>query len=176
VISSVLAKNITNNLSALPAGSGTIQIRELDWSVPPEKWTWDHEHAIASHSGVSSAAQSSLSLLQPPFDLIISADTVYSLDLIEPMLRTLHALSMLSASASRYPLILLCIERRDPALVDRLLTDAKDNWSFDVERIPHKKLVKAVEKGSQWNKSDWEGVEIWKFRLHPSLHPVASIG
>ncbi|KAF9483914.1 hypothetical protein BDN70DRAFT_798899 [Pholiota conissans] len=154
VISSVLAKNISHNLSALPLDSGIVQIRELDWSVPPEKWMWDHDHVIASHS-------------EPPFDIIISADTVYSLDLIEPMLRTLHALSTLSLSASRYPPILLCIERRDPALVDRLLTDAKELWSFSVERIPHKKLAKAVEKGSQWDKSDWEGVELWKFKLNP---------
>ncbi|KAF8969997.1 hypothetical protein BDZ97DRAFT_1915092 [Flammula alnicola] len=168
VISAVLEKNIKNNFSALPIGSGTIQIRELDWSVPPEKWTWDHELVIASHSELTSAAAVSLTSLCPPFDLIFSADTVYSTELIEPILRTLHALSILSASTSgsHFPPILLCIERRDPVLVDRLLTDAKGKWQFSVERIPHKKVIKAVEKAAQWDKSEWDGVELWKLKLN----------
>lgn len=168
MISSVLEKNIRNNLPALPIGSGIIQIRELDWSVPPEKWIWDHEHAIASNSPLTSAAQpDSLALLRPPFDLIFSADTVYATELIEPMLRTLHALSVLSASASHshFPPILLCIERRDPLLVDHLLASAKEKWNFSIERIPAKKLIKAVEKGAMWDKAEWDGVELWKIRL-----------
>lgn len=168
MISSVLAKNISDNLSALPIGSGIIQIRELDWSVPPENWTWDHELVIASHSEQSSAAPSP-ALLQPPFDLIISADTIYSAELVQPMLRTLHALCAVSSSASatgRPPQIIICVERRDPLLLDRLLADAKENWKFTVERIPHKKLVKVVEKSSQWDRSDWEGVELWKFKAN----------
>ncbi|PPQ86856.1 hypothetical protein CVT25_012576 [Psilocybe cyanescens] len=169
VISSVLEKNIKNNLPALPMGSGLIQIRELDWSVPPDKWTWNHELGIASPSVLPPAVESSV-LLRPPFDLIFSADTVYATELIEPMLRTLHALSTSSASASglHFPPILLCIERRDPQLVDRLLASAKDNWNFSVERIPNKKVVKAIEKGVQWDKAEWEGVEMWKLRLHGS--------
>jgi len=107
-------------------------------------------------------------LLQPPFDLIISADTVYSPDLVQPMLRTLHALCVVSSSASaaRPPQIILCVERRDPVLLDSLLADAKENWKFTVERIPHKKLVKVVEKSSHWDRSDWEGVELWKFKAN----------
>ena len=148
VISSVLEKNISRNLSGLPIGSGTIQIRELDWSVLPENWTWNHESVVASHSEHLVPADGSLTLLRPPFDLIISADTVYSVELVEPMLRTLHTLSTLSASptGSHFPAILLCIERRDPALVDHLLAAAKEKWQFQVERIPHKKVIKAVEK------------------------------
>ncbi|KAH9484221.1 hypothetical protein JR316_0003701 [Psilocybe cubensis] len=169
VISSVLEKNIKNNLPALPMGSGLIQMRELDWSVPPDKWTWDHELAVASPSALPPAGGSS-ALLRPPFDLIFSADTVYATELVEPMLRTLHALSTMSASMSghHFPPILLCIERRDPQLVDSLLASAKDKWNFSVERIPHKKIVKAVEKGVQWDRAEWEDVEIWKLRLHES--------
>lgn len=168
VISSVLDKNIKNNLSALPIGSGRLQIRELDWCVAPENWTWDHELAIASHAELPSSAHSS-ELLCPPFDLIFSADTVYSMELVQPMLATLHALSKLSAthpSSTHFPPILLCIERRDPPLVDRLLNDAKDKWNFRVERIPHRKFVKIVEKSTQWNRSDWDDVELWRLQLH----------
>jgi len=87
------------------------------------------------------------------------------MELVQPMLATLHALSKLSAShpASThcYPPILLCIERRDPLLVDHLLNDAKDKWNFRVERIPHRKFVKIVEKSTQWNRSEWDDVELW---------------
>ncbi|KDR81530.1 hypothetical protein GALMADRAFT_276302 [Galerina marginata CBS 339.88] len=149
VISSVLKKNIKNNLPNLPIGSGIIQISELDWSVPPDKWAWDHEHAIASHSALTPAAE--VSILQPPFDLIFSADTVYKTEL--------------SASASRFPPILLCIECRDPGLVDDLLKSASENWKFSVERVPHKKILKALEKRVDWEKSEWEGIELWKLKL-----------
>lgn len=161
VISSVLHKNIKNNLAALPLHSGTIHIRELDWTVRPEQWRWDHELYIAFHP--SHSVQSSSSHCCPPLDLIYSADTVYSTELLERMLRTLHALSTLSAAACplhRFPPILLCIERRDPLLTDCLLGDAGNVWHFNVERIPHKKLVKAVERsGVHWDRADWQDVD-----------------
>lgn len=51
-------------------------------------------------------------------------------------------------------------------LVDRLLSDAKNEWGFVVERIPQKKVAKALEKSSvHWGKSHWEDIEIWKLRL-----------
>jgi protein N-lysine methyltransferase METTL21D len=171
VISSVLHKNIKNNLSALPIHSGTIHIRELDWTVQPEQWRWDHELYIASHSSSISVPAASNSHCCPPFDLIYSADTVYSAGLLDPMLRTLHALSTLSAAASpshRFPPILLCMERRDSLLIDRLLGNAKNIWHFNVERISHKKLAKVVERsGVHWSRTDWEDVEIWKLKLDP---------
>ncbi|KIM49207.1 hypothetical protein M413DRAFT_15360 [Hebeloma cylindrosporum] len=169
VISSVLDKNIKNNLSALPIGSGRVQIRELDWCVPQEKWAWDHELAIASHNELPSPVAHSSELLCPPFDLIFSADTVYSMELVRPMLATLHSLSRLSTShpaSTHFPPILLCIERRDPPLVDHLLNDAKDKWNFRVERIPHRKFVKIVEKSTHWNRSEWDDVELWRLQLH----------
>ena len=162
VIQSVLRPNVSNNLATLPPGSGNVQVRELDWSVLPANWTWDHESIIASPSPFIPGP----SLLHPSFDLIISADTVYAIELVNPFLRTLHALSLLSTSSSRGPPIFLCFERRDPMLVDRLLSDAKNEWNFVVERIPHKKVARALEKsGVNWEKSDWEGIEIWKLRL-----------
>ncbi|KAF9532255.1 hypothetical protein CPB83DRAFT_847524 [Crepidotus variabilis] len=167
VVTSVLKRNISTNLSTLPSGSGTVQVRELDWLVPHEQWTWDNPSIIASSATLSELTTSSPDLLRPPFDLIFTADTVYATELIEPMLRTLSTLSC-PLSSSNVPPVLLCVERRDPRLVDRLLSDAKEKWGFTVERIPHRKVAKALEKsGTHWEKGDWEDVELWKLKLRP---------
>ncbi|KAI0636846.1 hypothetical protein C8Q77DRAFT_1071137 [Trametes polyzona] len=169
VVSSVLSGNIARNLTQLPPDAGTVQVRVLDWSVPPDHWAWDDPQTIASsraekpHPAVQAG-----SILSPPFDLVLTSDTVYSADLVTPLLRALHALCLASASAPelRSPPVYLCLERRDPALVEHALSQARDRWSFKVDRIPHKKLAKAIEKsGARWEKGDWEGVEIWKLTL-----------
>lgn len=107
--------------------------------------------------------------LAPPFDLIISADTLYLSSLADPLLRSLHALSVQSIQASssnRPPPIYLCVERRDPILMDRTLSDANHVWNFTVERVPHKKVAKAMQKGGiRWPKHEWEGIELWKLSL-----------
>jgi len=163
VIQSVLKNNITSNLAALPPGSGTVQVRELDWFASPANWAWHHKSIISHSSPLDSAPTPCPTLLSPPFDLIISADTVYASELIEPFLRTLYTLSTLS---TRPPPIFLCVERRDPLLLDRLLAEAKENHKFTVERIPHRKLARSLEKsGVHWEISDWDGVELWKLRL-----------
>jgi len=162
VIQSVLKNNVTSNLSALPLNSGTVQVRELDWFVSPANWSWDHKSIISHSSPLAPSSTPSPTLLCPPFDLIISADTVYASELIEPFLRTLYTLSTLSTR----PPIYLCVERRDPLLLDRLLAEAKEKWNFTVERIPHKKLARSLAKsGVHWENSDWDGVELWKLRL-----------
>lgn len=170
VISSVLSPNIQDNLHRLPPASGSIQVRELDWTVAPDHWTWDHASVVASPSASLPPSDSSTQdLLRPPFDLICTADTVYDPSLVQPLLRTLHALCTLSiatAPKARAPPVYLCLERRDPALVDRCLSDARHTWGFDVHQIPRRKLAKAMHKaGMDWPKEDWEGIEIWKFTL-----------
>jgi hypothetical protein len=168
VIATVLSHNVVQNAAALPADSGCIEIRELDWSVPPEKWIWDNDNVIASASSQSAKLlsiqeQSSLHLPGPPFDLIVTSDTIYSPELAQPLLRTLHALCNTSRASARCPPIYLCIERRDPALIDRTLAEAREVWGFTVVRVPHRKVVKAMDKGGvKWDQEEWEGVEIWK--------------
>ncbi|KAG6850587.1 hypothetical protein H0H93_011255 [Arthromyces matolae] len=164
VLSTVLLPNIEKNL----VSSGSIQVRQLDWTVPPGDWLWDNPSIIASHS-TSLPSSDPNNLLQPPFDIICTADTVYNQSLIEPLLRTLHALCTISQTATpdaRSPPVYICLERRDPDLVDRFLASAHDTWNFDVHRIPHRRLAKAIHKaGTTWSKEDWEGIEIWKFTL-----------
>ncbi|KAJ7156031.1 hypothetical protein C8R43DRAFT_998932 [Mycena crocata] len=160
VISTCLAKNIETNLSRLPPDSGDILVRELDWTIPPDQWVWDHETIIASPTCSPSAEQR----LSSPFDLIISADTVYDLALVTPFLRTLHALCTQSlALSSRAPVVFICLERRDPAVIDQTLSDATSIWGFTTTRIASSKLSKALGKsGLKWDKEDWDGVELWK--------------
>ena len=169
-ISTVLASNISRNRPQLPSSSGAIEVRVLDWTVPHDQWVWDDSTRIASLHGEkpSSTAQQN-PILVPPFDLIVSSDTLYSADLVTPLLRTLHELCKVSIASSpeaRSPPIYLCVERRDPGLMDLALSEAKTRWSFKLERIPHKRLAKAMEKGgARWEKGEWDDVEIWKLSL-----------
>ncbi|KAI0065442.1 hypothetical protein BV25DRAFT_1798630 [Artomyces pyxidatus] len=167
VIAGVLSPNIAANTGQSPPNPGVVQIRELDWTVPPEEWDWDHPAVIASTQTSTlslEAAKLYDSPLKPPFDLIISSDTLYTTELVTPLLRTLHAVSAQSlVLASRPPPIYLCIERRDSAVIDRALFEAQTDWGFTVERIAHRKVLKAMEKGGlNWAKEDWDDVEIWK--------------
>ncbi|KAK7043593.1 hypothetical protein VNI00_008204 [Paramarasmius palmivorus] len=162
VINTVLAQNITNNLPHLPLESNTIFIRELDWTVGSDKWIWDHPNVIAS-TNTPTVGTSNTNLIANHFDLIITADTVYEPSLISPLLRTIHTLCITSG---RSPPVLLCLERRDPSLVDRTLAEAREQWNFAVDRIPDRKVSKAMEKsGIKWDRDEWEGVEIWKLTL-----------
>lgn len=62
----------------------------------------------------------------------------------------------------RKPSLYVCIERRDPTLVDGFLAKARE--IFTVTRIPPHKVSDAMEKsGLVWSKEDWEGMEIWSF-------------
>ncbi|KAH9981239.1 hypothetical protein BGW80DRAFT_1471833 [Lactifluus volemus] len=145
IIYSVLSPNIAMNYPDPLA---------LDWLVPPISWDWSNPVAVASTT-LPPSSTTDANLLQPPFDLIISSDTIYTSELVQPLLRTLHAAATISGS----PPVYLCIERRDPALLDQ-------RWGFTTTRIPRKKISKAMEKGGlKWNKEDWDGVEIWKLKL-----------
>ncbi|KXN85462.1 Methyltransferase-like protein 22 [Leucoagaricus sp. SymC.cos] len=180
VIISVLNNNIRNNQQVLPPGSGHIVLRELDWLVQPGEWLWDHPDIIASRAPSLSPSPEfvdrSTTLLAPLYDLIYTADTIYDTALVTPLLRSLHVISALSAAAhptSRAPPILLCLERRDPALVEHFIQEAAATWHFFLERVPHRKFAKAVQKHNpHWTKEDWEGVELWKLRLITSPRSV----
>ncbi|KAI0780801.1 hypothetical protein BD413DRAFT_600328 [Trametes elegans] len=170
VVSAVLSGNIARNLAQLPPDSGSVQVRVMDWTVPPDQWVWDDTHTIAvSQPSKSKYAAQQGAILGPPFDLVITSDTVYSTALVTPLLRALHGICMASLSSHpqvRCPPVYLCLERRDPALVDYAISQAKECWNFKVERIPRKKLTKSLERaGARWEKDDWDDVEIWRLTL-----------
>ncbi|KAG0144942.1 hypothetical protein CROQUDRAFT_79419 [Cronartium quercuum f. sp. fusiforme G11] len=98
------------------------------------------------------------------FDLIVTSDTVYTPELVEPLLKTLLELS---GTSRRPPPIYLALERRDPTLVEDFLAKAKQS-NFKTDRISHSTLVKITEKMS-WKLDDWEGAEIWKLRKRTQI-------
>ncbi|KAI0337072.1 hypothetical protein BDW22DRAFT_1416037 [Trametopsis cervina] len=174
VVDSVLSQNIKDNLPMLPPGSGTIHVRVLDWNVPPTEWVWHDDTAIASEtrkpSDNSTPTVTTATRIIPPFDLIISADTVYSLHLIEPMLRTVNHIRTAGVTSgftpTRWPAVYICLERRDPIVIERLLNDARKTYA--VEQVPERAMLRAMEKyGLTWDQDDWDGLEIWSL-LQPS--------
>ncbi|CAE6418560.1 unnamed protein product [Rhizoctonia solani] len=167
---SLLTQNIQRNSQNLP---GSVQVRELDWCVPPERWDWSDPSSITSPRAYSDVVPRS-------FDLIVTADTLYVPHLTPHLLRTLdhiQALTPVTRSSPpssnsnqseannnhrpRRPTTLVALERRDPALIDSALALVPGSLT----RIPHKKLSKALQGvGWNWDASDWEGVEIWKIK------------
>ncbi|KDQ60708.1 hypothetical protein JAAARDRAFT_124855 [Jaapia argillacea MUCL 33604] len=174
VTATVLSRNVAQNTPQLH--SGTIEIRELDWMISPEDWTWDNDEVIASASRTRQESDARpTDVLGPPFDFIITSDTFYAPALTAPLLRTLYALSVQSLIGGRGPPIYICIERRDPVLIDQALEAARVTWGFSTDRVPQKKVARAMEKGGvKWPREDWEGVEIWKMSLDPNCASLQS--
>ncbi|KIJ16828.1 hypothetical protein PAXINDRAFT_168284 [Paxillus involutus ATCC 200175] len=126
VCDSVLRRNIAANLQHLPSNAGTIQVRVLDWNIDSDRWQWDHPMRITPDENSSNQDGATENSLGPPFDLIISSDTIYDASLIDPFFRTVRALSTFSLPGQTLipPLFLLALERRDPQLVDNALSHA----------------------------------------------------
>jgi hypothetical protein len=165
----LLRQNIDRNIPGLPVSAGSVLVRELDWTVSLEEWTWKNAACIASHDSSADHDQTAdEGCLAPPFDLILTADTLYTSELVAPLLRTLHHLVVLSSVPGKpAPRTFLALERRDPALIEAALIEAADTWGFVCERVPPRKIAKAMEKGGlKWEKADYDGVEVWTLALN----------
>ncbi|CAE6488416.1 unnamed protein product [Rhizoctonia solani] len=157
----LLAQNIQRNVQNLP---GSVQVRELDWCVPPEQWDWSDPTSITSPRAYNDP------VAPAPFDLIVTADTLYMPHLTPHLLRTLDHIQALtpvtgssspSTSRTKRPTTLIALERRDPLVIDSALALVPGSLA----RIPHKKLSKAMQGlGWNWDASDWQGVEVWKVK------------
>ena len=169
VCDSILRRNIAANLRHLPvSNAGSVQVRVLDWHVPSDAWNWHNPSHIASRARSNQASRvvpdDDKGMLRPPFDLIVSSDTLYDASLIDPFFSTLKALCLqgrdpTSSVPQKYPLVLLALERRDPELISAALARSP----IPLTRVPARKLGKALERaGIQWQTADWDGVEIWK--------------
>ncbi|EFP83530.1 uncharacterized protein PGTG_08716 [Puccinia graminis f. sp. tritici CRL 75-36-700-3] len=95
-----------------------------------------------------------------PIDLIVSADTVYTVDLIRPLLTTL---SILSARSPKQPIIYIALERREPTLVDSFFQMAVE-MGFKATQVESNRLRKLAESMG-WIDEDWEAVEVWKLSM-----------
>jgi hypothetical protein len=168
VIDKVLSHNVQRN--AISASPGIIQVRELDWESPLDDWTWDNPRRITTCNHSPSAAfnlpnsKAKDDMITPPFDLLLTSDTLYVPSLLRPLLRTIYKLCMYSPTLSP---VLVALERRDPQWIDQALETARSEFGFVTQRISHRRLALVVSKaGVEWDKN-WEDVEIWKFTLKP---------
>jgi len=182
VCASVLRDNISANAHLVP---GRVHVRELDWDIDPREWNWDDLYSITSPAP-STRVDDPHDVLSPPFDLIVSTDTIYDAALVTPLFKTIHALSVLSYTSTlsppsstigshstqnispriptrKPPLVYLAVERRDPTLITTALTRASAEWGLLFQRVPNKKLKRAGV-GMGWDAKDWEGVEVWSGR------------
>ncbi|BGP13760.1 hypothetical protein JCM10213v2_001698 [Rhodosporidiobolus nylandii] len=155
LVEGVLKRNIEQNEAAIRAGGAgeaRIERKVLDWFEEPSEWVWR-------------AGPEAAEALCPPFDIIVTADTVYEPSLSQPLLRALRALSSLSPAAPVY----LALERRDPALVTSFLSSASEDWGFKCSRIEHARLRRVVEDKAGtlgWeDESEWDGIEVYKLKL-----------
>jgi SAM-dependent methyltransferase len=166
IVDGVLKQNIEANETILKRNGFNqprIERKVLDWFQDPKEWSWEVTED-PNHEGP----------LKPPFDLIVSADTIYDPTLSQPLLRTLHGLSSpLPHVRSSIPPVYLALEARDPALISAFLESAESDWNFKCSRVDHnklKKLVEAKEGGLGWeDEVSWEGVEVWKLKLRKAV-------
>lgn len=173
VLSGVLKGNIGRGKGD---GWGRVEVRGLDWFNVGQDWDWDwkcSEGSPLTQRGDSAQQQTTnvekevvqqSTSLSPPFEYILTTDTLYHPTLLEPLLRTLQVLSTHPDQGSPPP-ILVALERRDPALIDSALERAKE-VGFDVKRVSKGRVAKAVSKAWGWEKDDegWEGIEIWRWK------------
>lgn len=188
VVDRVLHRNVEANVDRVRSWAGVegrvygcIAVKELDWFVEPEKWRWDlvgtvtgggsggsdggRESESESESAPDSRKQGA-ALLGPPFDLVVTSDTLYMMELVEPLLRTLLAASLQSQKAGgKTPLVLVALEVRDKGVIDHAVERAKE-CGFECKKVPESKVKKCMNAaGLAWAREDWEGVEIWRWKL-----------
>jgi predicted nicotinamide N-methyase len=137
VIDDVLQVNIDRNRE------GSVIVQELDWCAPEWKWTSQDNQASQA----------------PEFDLIACADGIYSIELIQPLLRTLEILS-----GGRSPLIFLAFERRDTDVID-LFFEQSHNLGFTSRKVNLRRILGRQIARWGWSHDDWHSVEIWTMRL-----------
>jgi predicted nicotinamide N-methyase len=145
VIDDVLRTNIERNRE------GTVIIQELDWCA--DSWQWEYPTP---------------STIPPEFDLILCADGIYALELIDPLLQTLKTLS-----GSRSPIILLALERRDTAVIDSFFQQSRSH-GFTSKKINLRRVLGRQIARWGWTPDDWHSVEIWTMRYKPSSNESSS--
>lgn len=118
----------------------------------------------------------------PSFDLIVTADTVYEVTLVDGLFRTIAILlrdgnqehteqreseqqaTSRQKGRRRRRHALIALERRDPQQVDAALTCASRKHGLSVRQISVREVRKAVDGhlGAEWPRQAWDGVEIWR--------------
>lgn len=187
----LLERNLASNRHLWPSTTlgqvPRVEARVLDWMSDPSSWDFSkqtinsgsplaliddpagnnqHDTEDGPTAGTTTLSGQTRALLEPPFDLITSSDSVYSDALVQPLLRTLHALCTLSitTTTATTPAIYLAIEVRDPLLVQRFLDSARDDYGFKCARVDDAR-IEGVVRPWGWDRNEWDGVEVWKLTL-----------
>lgn len=180
IVSTVLRPNAAAAARVLPAGSGKVVVRELDW--------------VAVSAGGElrldlddNAEQGTRTQLPPALDLLATADTVYAPELVPHFWATITRICREceqsgkgernspgrdsandgdgddDATAGRAPKFFFAIERRDPRMLDAALEQGRQA-GMELRRVAHGRVARAVERAYGWKNEGWEGVEVWKGR------------
>ena len=91
--------------------------------------------------------------------------SVYSEELVEPLLSTILTLSTRSMTDNRGPDVYLAYEHRDDAQYDSFLAKAAGS-GFRIKRVPTAKVRKAVERLYGWKAKEYEGISVVHLRLY----------
>ncbi|WWC86992.1 uncharacterized protein L201_001873 [Kwoniella dendrophila CBS 6074] len=184
VLSKVLKPNVENGKRTLKNNGfniddNDIQIKGLDWCRIAKLY----DDNTQKDGSITKVIPTEFDYLEKGFDIIIMSDTFYSLELIEPLWKTLLFISLSSfdrspphdgntttnnnTSTGRYPVIYIGLERRDPKLIDTALEHGK-RLKFDLKKINKSRLNKEIQSNwNKWNADDWNDIEIWKCRYKP---------
>ncbi|KAJ9114233.1 hypothetical protein QFC22_005685 [Naganishia vaughanmartiniae] len=173
-LTQVLRPNIERNASRTNLAS--ITVTELDWCNLP----------VANEQGIPKAENDVEYALEhggqqwnQAWDVILTTDTIYHADLLQPLLRWIRILSITSEAANHndieslgiqtptYPPVYVALENRDPNLVAKALALAT-SYGFITKRISQSRVDKCLAKtGWSWDRSlkpDYDGIQIWKWR------------
>lgn len=166
-ISQVLLPNVQAWIEKSHQWAGSLCVCKLDWTQPIDQRITHStlqsglvKEGVVNLNRLEGSSQSDDHTTNTHLDLIVTTDTVYAPELIDPLLKTLDELS---SGSSRPPLIYLALERRDPGVIESFLKKSQEFMNFKTNRIDHQVLVKLTTQMG-WELDDWEGVEIYKLR------------
>ncbi|SCV68998.1 BQ2448_2018 [Microbotryum intermedium] len=156
-----------------------LQSKGLDWSVPSSEWNFNDLHNVALATATTPPdpgptkneienPTATDSPVDPPFDLIVLSDVVYSSTLVKPLINTLKSLSDISPLATAY----VAVEVRDPELISGFLLRAKERgWKCSkVDQLILGRLMRSVG----WDEAGWEGVEVWCLKRRRTFKQLKS--
>ena len=129
--------------------------------------------ALSKSEYVPGGLDNQKATLSPPFDLIITSDTVYKAELTTPLLRSIHHILHLSHSSvpppskrtkHAFPPVYVALENRDPQQTASFLREAQERWSLSAKKVPMVRLRRSLGRSGlgEWKSEDWRGVEVWQ--------------
>lgn len=153
IVDNVLMPNINDN-APLFQNASSLQVQTLDWTQGEDVWK------TSKPSYCSRCVGAVCECGRHDFDLIVTSDTIYKPEFVQPLLETMQFLCR-----PRNAKIVLALERRDSASIDSFLDQASDAGFARVQVKPLR-ISKALKNAEiRWTREDWAGIEIYEMRL-----------